>query len=189
MSPTLLDTQSPISNTQPTITWYTTSPDAGHPGCTCSLCGQPITDVPIRIFANNIEARFHPACFQKSGLLKNPGDVLIPLSNPAQGYLPGFYRPPLGLPYNWRDELTGQIPAAVNAYLDHRVDPANPPPTPTQFAILQAYLVHYINAPCWDGSGFTAELAQLRAAIQRAQTPDDLARWIHDCLQIGIDPL
>lgn len=50
-----------------TITWFTTSPDAGTPTCICSWCEQPIgeEEAPIvRLFDTdtNREARFHRRC-------------------------------------------------------------------------------------------------------------------------------
>jgi hypothetical protein len=51
-----------------TITWFSTSPDAGDPTCLCSWCEQPITEAQapaIRLFDSdtNREARFHRGCY------------------------------------------------------------------------------------------------------------------------------
>jgi len=49
------------------ISWFSDSPDAGTPGCICSLCEKPIgeKEVPVRMVDSekNKEARFHKACF------------------------------------------------------------------------------------------------------------------------------
>jgi hypothetical protein len=50
------------------LTWY----DVGHPKCVCSLCSQPIeeNEIPTRFFyTGDLEARFHKACFDRSGLI------------------------------------------------------------------------------------------------------------------------
>jgi len=36
--------------------------------------------------------------------------------------MPSFYKDPLGLPFYWEDDITGELPAAIRAYLDHAVD-------------------------------------------------------------------
>lgn len=51
----------PISNPDASIMWFDDSPNAG-PDCLCSYCGQPIHDIPLRIFDDNGEARFHEIC-------------------------------------------------------------------------------------------------------------------------------
>lgn len=52
---------------QVTITWFTDSPDRG-PDCLCSICNQPILDVPVRMWDDDkplMEARFHvDPCFE-----------------------------------------------------------------------------------------------------------------------------
>lgn len=50
------------------ITWFSTSPDAGDPSCLCSWCEQLITEAQapaIRLFDSdtNREARFHRGCY------------------------------------------------------------------------------------------------------------------------------
>jgi hypothetical protein len=49
------------------ITWFSSSPSAGDPGCICSWCEEPIgaDEAPIiRLFDSdtNREARFHRFC-------------------------------------------------------------------------------------------------------------------------------
>lgn len=81
--------------TQPTITWFQDSPDAGLPECVCSLCGQMIRleDIPIRAFnpQTNLEARFHFDCFKSSGIqLASPepctGDDADPCSGEKENH-------------------------------------------------------------------------------------------------------
>ena len=60
-----------------TITWFSSSPDAGDPTCLCSWCEELITeeDAPVIRMTNGAdqEARFHRRCINPalygSGLL------------------------------------------------------------------------------------------------------------------------
>lgn len=57
-----------------TITWFSTSPDAGDPSCLCSWCEQPISEdeAPfVRLFNTETrkEARFHQRCATESEVL------------------------------------------------------------------------------------------------------------------------
>lgn len=101
--------------------------------------------------------------------------------------IPNFYRPPLGLPLNWRDEVSGILVAAVNAYLDNRID--GTPITDEQISFVRTYIVHYIGAPCWDNEEFSQELAFLRRTARELKTPDDIGKWICSAMDIGLDPL
>ena len=53
------------------LTWFTKSPDAGDPGCLCSLCGEPISEeeCPFRMWTDKhkpmLEVRLHWKCFEK----------------------------------------------------------------------------------------------------------------------------
>lgn len=102
--------------------------------------------------------------------------------------IPNFYRPPLGLPLNWHDEVSGILAAAVNAYLDNRIE--GKPITDEQVSLVRTYIVHYIGAPCWDNEEFSKELALLRRTARRElRTPEDIGKWICDAMEIGLDPL
>ncbi|MEH2246393.1 hypothetical protein [Nostoc sp.] len=71
--------------------------------------------------------------------------------------IPNIYRPSLGLPLNWRDETSGELPRVVSKYFSSQYLNTN------EIALLAEYCRHYINAPCWDSNeGFTTELAALR---------------------------
>jgi hypothetical protein len=68
-------------STERTVVWFDDSPDAGHPLCVCSWCGERIlapdgaedpedvlyelddANPPVRIWKGNQEARFHQACY------------------------------------------------------------------------------------------------------------------------------
>lgn len=107
--------------------------------------------------------------------------------------IPPIYRLPLGLPLAWQDETTGQLPAAVRAFYAHgaRMGPA---PSAEQLALIHAYLVHVIHAPCWDQNPYAtaddhAALTRLRTMIREARTFEAIDTWIEGCLELGIDPL
>lgn len=176
---------------QSTITWYDSSPDAGHPECICSLgsCGQPIAEdtVPVRVFdnENNREARFHPGCFQDFLTLTN-ATLPIPFpegegaerSSPPEhgGWREDAYNG--GLPFYWADETTG-LAEAIRAYLNSQA-------TDHQLALAGQYLDYYINAPCWSGG---ETLDDLRRRAPGLKTAKDISAWLRDCLKICLDPL
>lgn len=110
--------------------------------------------------------------------------------------IPAIYRNiedgPVGLPLRWIDEQTGVLACAIKAYLDNRFD--GKPITETDLALVRAWFVYYIEAPCWRShdqedreyvDGFDA----LRRKAHQLRTPDDIEAWINECLDWGIDPL
>jgi len=92
-----------------------------------------------------------------------------------------------GLPFHWQSEASGELYAAVYAYLDYRID--NRPFTAAQFALVRDYMIHYVNAPCWNNDEFKAELIDIRQTAARLLGPDDIPALIHKCMDIGLDPL
>jgi hypothetical protein len=170
------------------LTFFANSPDAGHPDCLCSLCSQLITldDVPVRLFrsSDNTEARLQLAAPDYAiGNADGPGPPYFP------SLIPQHYLTPLGLPYYWRNDITGELIEAISVYLDNRLNKNAPSLTPDQLTLIKAYFVHYINAPCWDDPFFEAELHALRESVQTLASADDLAAFIHSALRIGLDPL
>lgn len=98
--------------------------------------------------------------------------------------IPNVYRPPLGLPLNWKDETSGELPSAVFKYFssEHLFE--------SEISLIVEYCQHYINAPCWDATGgFPTELAALRLSATTISTVGDINQWINACLEIAIDPL
>ena len=59
-----------VPETYHLLTWFVDSPNAGDPGCICSLCGKVIEDVetPLRLFRerDNYELRLHKKCAEKA---------------------------------------------------------------------------------------------------------------------------
>lgn len=98
--------------------------------------------------------------------------------------IPRVYIPPYGGPVYWRDEQSGVLAEAVNAYLDHVVDKA-PAPTQEQFDLLKDYCDYWAHARCWTGEG----LEDLRRQIKAVTTVDGLRGWLRAALDECIDPL
>lgn len=94
------------------------------------------------------------------------------------------YSPPFRTPYYWRNEQSGELAAAVAAYVDWRCNGASRP-SEVQAQMLIAYLRHWINAPCWTAC---EKLHLLRLRAQDMTTLDQAPEWIRQALAIGIDP-
>lgn len=96
-----------------------------------------------------------------------------------------------GIPLNWQDEVTGVLPAAIKAYLNHRID--GTPFDEIHAETVRAFLDHYINAPCWNHMNeepeLALELADLRRDVRTLNNSEAIAKWIRRCLNLGIDPL
>jgi hypothetical protein len=101
--------------------------------------------------------------------------------------MPDFYKPPLGLPFYWEDEVSGELRKAIHAYLDHATD--GKPFTDAQLELMRDYLEHWINAPCWNSEVFESELKHLRESAKTLRTAEQIHDWIHEALEIGMDPL
>jgi len=173
------------------ITWFADSPDAG-PGCCCSLCGDPIIDVPIRMWSLDgelmtaddepDEARFHATCFTRISY------AFTGVGRERQSIIPNTYIVVngMGLPLRWQDDLSGQLPAAIKAFLSWK--PGMAPLDSRLLRLVIDYLVHYIDAPCWNGN-FVPEMANLRLRAGQLETAQDVRDWLADCLDIALDPL
>ncbi len=101
--------------------------------------------------------------------------------------MPAAYKPPLGLPFFWKDEISGTLISAVNAYLDNRIK--GTAITDEQLGLVRDYLCHWINAPCWENPEFQTELADLRISARDLATAKEISEWIFKALDIGLDPL
>jgi hypothetical protein len=118
----------------------------------------------------------------------------IPVTTRMPGYRPG------GFPLRWQDDVSGVLPAAVQAFWSHRLG-ERAAPTEDQIRLLCDYLRHVICAPIWNAGvqldqseealEVAAKLVQLRQDIVHLQlnTTDAIAEWMHRCMDIGIDPL
>jgi hypothetical protein len=97
--------------------------------------------------------------------------------------IPNVYRPPLGLPLNWKDETSRQLRSAVFKFFSYQKL------SPDEISLVAEYCQHYINAPYWDTTGgFPDELAALRESAATLSTVDQVGQWINGCLEIAIDP-
>jgi hypothetical protein len=98
--------------------------------------------------------------------------------------IPDVYCPPLGLPLNWRDETSGELPAAIDCYYGFRIG-EQAEPTHAQITVMIDYIRHHINAPCWAVSG---EVERLREQAATLQTVEDINRYIRQAREIALDP-
>lgn len=97
--------------------------------------------------------------------------------------MPRWYNPLWGTPLYWSDEQSGELAAAIAAYLNHMLTQA--PFSEGQCALVVDYLCYYIDAPCWQGP----DLPQLRQQARTLDSAQTIAAWIERCLDSGLDPL
>jgi hypothetical protein len=100
------------------------------------------------------------------------------------GPIPAVYTPPFGVPLHWRNEQSGQLPAAMLAYFQHAGDSSKPAPSEEQLQLVIHFFHYFISAPCWQG----AEISELREEAAQMQTVQGVAAWLDKCLDAGIDP-
>lgn len=105
--------------------------------------------------------------------------------------IPTIYRPPMGLPLYWRDEVSGVLPAAVTKYLNHVAFGAARPDA-AELELLWDYIAHHINAPCWDetcAGCYDSELKELRALAAKRGGILELHAYEAKAMDIALDPL
>lgn len=103
---------------------------------------------------------------------------------------------PEDLPIYWRNEATGKLAKAVEAYfLAYADGPEYPVPEmePEHMELISGYLMRHLAAPLyWNNPDASAEnLAALRRcaiAASQIKTRGDLTALIEQMLDIGIDP-
>jgi len=83
-------------------------------------------------------------------------------------------------PGYWRNETSGVLAPAIEAYLQHRLM------TDEQIAAMRAYLRQWIMAGDWLGG---ADIDELRAGLDGLTSRAALDRWLDAALDLGIDPL
>lgn len=98
--------------------------------------------------------------------------------------MPKTYVLPWGIPLYWRDEQSGELPRAVEAYIAF-MGANGPALSKQQLELVIDYLRYFINAPCWAGF---SKLAMLRVRATRLKTVDDVDKFIQAALNIGLDP-
>lgn len=113
--------------------------------------------------------------------------------NPKNPTDPASYRdvgPVKGMPLNWQDDITGQMPRAVLAYLDQDA-------SPEQLRLVIIYIQHHIHAPCFleaypfdeIDDEYQEALKKLRERSLALKTQEDVNQYINDCMEWAIDPL
>ena len=113
-------------------------------------------------------------------------------ASPAQR-MPAFYRP-MGLPLFWRDEASGELPAAVEGFLKWVVGEAESVPAAAMKLVCD-YCVYFIHAPVWEHTfakfeceDYLAELNELKARSKLLASAKSVRRWNEECLDLGVDP-
>ncbi len=101
--------------------------------------------------------------------------------------MPSAYVHPLGTPLYWRDEQSGELGLAIDAYLLNRH--AGATITDGQITLLRDYLEYWVNAPCWRSEGIEKEMKDLRKSVRELDSATEIDEWIHKALEIGMDPL
>jgi hypothetical protein len=74
------------------------------------------------------------------------------------------------------------LPAAVFAFLDGQ------PLTDVQLEMVRDFCEYYISAPCWRTDGAEKQFQQLRTKIMTIGTRQELEAWLHQSLEVDIDP-
>lgn len=82
-------------------------------------------------------------------------------------------------PGYWRDETSGLLRPAIEAYLN------DAPLTTLQCAAMRAYLRQWIDAPCWRGPA----VDELRRTVGALTTKRAIDVWLDRAMDAGIDPL
>lgn len=109
--------------------------------------------------------------------------------DPRPWHIPPFYIGPMGLPLYWRNDMSGVLPKAVRAFIDHGADRRQPAPSAEQVKVLIIYLQHFIAAPCWDLTvEFAAETAELRRRVRLLDSLTGIMAWLDSAMAIGLDP-
>lgn len=108
-------------------------------------------------------------------------------------YVPGP-RPGMDLPLYWRNEQTGELPAAVEAYLEISAGIRQELLSTRQLEILLDYIRYHIKAPCWatnckSSPDLEADLKRAILMADLARTIEDIHAFIEHTMTMGIDPL
>lgn len=98
------------------------------------------------------------------------------------------------LPRFWRHEVGGKLAPSIERYLTNQT--AGGPFSDDDLLLVRAYLVQWIDAPCWnpesgddDSGGSAKELAELRRDCRALSSADQIHDWLMRALDLGIDPL
>ena len=93
------------------------------------------------------------------------------------------------VPHFWRQEVSGVLQPVVERYLTDRESMSL-----HDIALMRVYVRQWIVSPVWDANPSLdgcsrAELERLRKAVDDIRTVADIHDWLHQALDIGIDPL
>jgi len=94
---------------------------------------------------------------------------------------------PGGGPLYWRDEQSGWLLEAVEAYYEFLLKGRLPPQA--QLELLTGYVAYWVHAPCWTGlEEDGSDLEQLRNSAKSIRSWPELRDWCEKAMDLGIDP-
>jgi hypothetical protein len=117
--------------------------------------------------------------------------------HPPGELIPQFYGTPMQTPLYWRDEITGELPAAIIHYFDFcqghcpdetAEDLGIKPLSQRELDLICSYARHFINAPCWENNLVLSELKELRERAKTLASVESIRRWNEECMDLGWDP-
>jgi hypothetical protein len=96
-----------------------------------------------------------------------------------------------GTPLRWQNHNNKELSEAVFILTNYWSAPhKNPAPNSQEIALIQNYLIYFVNAPCWLLSNLPiTEFTQLKITVAFIKTVEDIDDWIDRCWDIGLDPL
>lgn len=86
-------------------------------------------------------------------------------------------------------DSSGQLAIALHTLLLHWNDPENAQPTEAQILLIRNYFKQYLKEDCWRLQYLKNAYALLRASIDKIYTADDIASWVGNCWEVGLDPI
>ena len=100
-----------------------------------------------------------------------------------------------GAPLYWRDERSGKMTEAVEAYFSPCADyqPFIPELSTAHVDLLRKYLVHWAQAPCWQNnphinSDIRVQLDKAIAQAKSIECRSDISDCIDSLMMLSIDP-
>lgn len=96
---------------------------------------------------------------------------------------------PMGFPLNfqtdnWHGNVKEELMEALKHYYNYTLG-ETPVPAKHEEELLIEFLIYYINAPIWRVHEHSPVLLE---KVKRLETVKDIAEFLDECLEIGLDP-